>query len=85
MMAPEATVTHRSWRCVPSANCSVSSLNTLYVDKPELSAVWDQTGAVHDWLWSTDITTGILFKLKTLHLLSPIEGSFCVALAAQEF
>lgn len=57
--------------------CNASSLNTLYVfmDKPELSAVWDQTGEVHEWLWSTDKTTSeILFKLKTLHLLSPIEG-----------
>lgn len=57
--------------------CSASSLNTLYVfmDKPELSAVWNQTGAIHEWLWSTDKTASkILFKLKTLPILSPIEG-----------
>ena len=43
-----------------------SSLNTFYVDKAELSAVWEQIGADREWLWSTDeTTTKILFKQKT--------------------
>lgn len=69
----------------PLQTCRASSLNILYVDKPELSAVWEQIGAANEWLWSTDKTAiEILFKLKTLHLLSLLLKAVAV-LAAQGF